>query len=672
MSGRPEAPRAADPGRALRCGAAAALLLLTLLPVAEWIGLPRRELRPPWAETAALWGFGTLIVVGVGVVVQILSRGRAADGLGRLWRAYLAVPERSLAAALGLWVLGWGLAAAHLLFSRNPILVDSVVQLFQAKIFAAGRLWAPAPAHPEFFLTQHMIVAGDKFFSQFPPGHPAVLALGLRLGLPGWWVSPLVTALGAVTAYSAIRRFAGRDVGHLCALLLALSPFLLFMAGEQMNHGTALLFLSAGFYALVRGRAAGRHLWFAAGGVALGLAFATRPLDAVAWAVPLGALLLWERRWRALAAVVAGGLPVTGLVLAYNAATTGDPLVFGYVHLWGKSHALGFHTDPWGDPYTPAAAFAFLNLDLRRLSLLTFEWPLPLALVLAAGIVLWDKSLDRAAAVLAASFFYWHHGLYLGPRMLYTGIPGIVLLTAVGLRSLDRAAGAWRSAHRAGVLAAFVLAASQTALRAEQYAHPYFTMKLHPDEQAREAGLRDAVIFVAESWASRMLSRFWAWGVPPDEVERSYRTVDSCELDEVLGEAERRAAGGADSAEVRAWLRRELAERRRRPGGVEPPKADTLPDHTLRLTPGRPLTARCRALLAQDEEGFSLFTPFLPLNNPTLDGDLVFARDQRERNRLLMERYPGRSYYRYTPLTTAPAARPRLLPLAPPGPEGRP
>jgi hypothetical protein len=206
------------------------------------------------------------------------------------------------------------------------------------------------------------------------------------------------------------------------------------------------------------------------------------------------------------------------------------------------------------------------------------------------------------------------------------------------------------------------LGAWQMSVRAREYGRGLFTMKLHPDRQAREAGIHDALIFVAESWASRLLVRLLAWGVPSGEVERAYHTIDSCELDEVLQEAERRAAA-VGRARARDWLRRELAVRRDRSGGVELPRADTLPDPTLRLAPGRPLTARCRKLLAQDYEGFSVFTPFLPLNAPTFDGDLVFARDLRERNVLLMAQHPNRSYYRYTPGTPAYRVVPRFVPI---------
>jgi hypothetical protein len=660
--------------------AALAVLALTALPVAEWVGLPRRELRPPWRATVEFWLWGTALVAGLGAVLHVLlNRTRFADGAAGLWQAVGRWPESAWRIGLVLWIAGWGVAAAHLVFSGNPGLVDSIVQLFQAKVFASGRLWAPAPAHAEFFLTQHMIVADGKFFSQFPPGHPAVVALALRMGLPVWAVSPGLAAGAAALAVAGLRRALDTRTARLVGALLALSPFLLFMAGEQMSHVTALFFLCLAFYALVRGRAPrASAAWFALCGVALGLAFATRPLDAVAWAVPFGAVLLVERRGRALAAAVAGGLPVAALVFAYNAATTGDPFLFGYVYLWGKSHALGFHTDPWGDPYGPVQALAFLNLDLRRLSLYAFEWPVPLAVPIAAALWRWPRGLDRAAlalagagaAVVVANGFYWHHGLYLGPRMLYTAIPGTLLVTALGLRALDESAGRWRGAVRWVWVGCVVTAATQTVpARAETRIEGHFSMKLHPDRQAREAGITNAVIFVPESWASGMLARLWAWGVPRDEVEQSYRRVDSCELDEVLREADRRHAAGGDSATVRGWLRAELAARRARYAGYEIPMADTLPDRTLRLDPRRPLTPRCRQLLAQDLEGFSLYTPFLPLNAPTLDGDLVFARDLRERDTLLIRRYPGRAYYLYTPGTAAPNVTPRFVPLAEARPE---
>jgi hypothetical protein len=96
------------------------------------------------------------------------------------WLLAWAVPEPALRALEGiatrfvgggtrsklllLAVLGAILVVVSTLaFEHRPQLVDSVIQLFQARIFAAGDVAAPAPSRPEFFVTQHMIVGGGRW-----------------------------------------------------------------------------------------------------------------------------------------------------------------------------------------------------------------------------------------------------------------------------------------------------------------------------------------------------------------------------------------------------------------------------------------------------------------------------------------------------------------------------
>ena len=47
--------------------------------------------------------------------------------------------------------------------------------------------------------------------------------------------------------------------------------------------------------------------------------------------------------------------------------------------------------------------------------------------------------------------------------------------------------------------------------------------------------------------------------------------------------------------------------------------------------------------------GVLAFAPFLYLNSPTLDSDIVWARDLGDHNAALFSRYPGRRFYRYAP-----------------------
>jgi hypothetical protein len=88
-------------------------------------------------------------------------------------------------------------------------------------------------------------------------------------------------------------------------------------------------------------------------------------------------------------------------------------------------------------------------------------------------------------------------------------------------------------------------------------------------------------------------------------------------------------------------------------------------DPNLRLPAGPDLAPACRAELARDSTGFLAFAPFLYLNQPFLDGDVVWARDLGPWNGPLFARYAGRAFYRYAPLE--PGGPPVFTSLEPPG-----
>ena len=78
--------------------------------------------------------------------------------------------------------------------------------------------------------------------------------------------------------------------------------------------------------------------------------------------------------------LVASGIGVAipvGLMLWFNARTTGAPLLFGYEALWGKGHELGFHAAPWGIAHTPARGIELVSLYFLRLQTYLFETPVP-------------------------------------------------------------------------------------------------------------------------------------------------------------------------------------------------------------------------------------------------------------------------------------------------------
>ena len=116
-------------------------------------------------------------------------------------------------------------------------------------------------------------------------------------------------------------------------------------------------------------------------------------------------------------------IPIAAL-LVVNAAQTGHPFEFGYIAMWGKSHALGFHEAPWGFPHTPARGLELVNLYLLRLQTYFLETPVPSllfatgALALTRRLTAFDRWALAGSGLLLLSYFaYWFDGFYLGPTL---------------------------------------------------------------------------------------------------------------------------------------------------------------------------------------------------------------------------------------------------------------
>jgi len=609
--------------------------------------------------TWRLWTWGTLITVGVTVVLEILSHGAAGRAVFAAWDRVRALPTVPFVVGLSLAFAAGALCFTLFVFAGNPRNVDGFAQLFQARIFLAGRLWMPPPPELASFGTLQMVLGPDRWFSQYPPGQPLLLAGGLALG--AWWVLlPLWSAALVALTYRLGRWVGGSTTGRLAALLVCVSPFALAVSGSEMSHlPAAVLGATAAVAAIAAG---GRRPVLAAlgAGAALGVMTAFRPLDAVAAVVPTGlALLLVARRpVRALGAAAIGGVVASLPTLAYNAATTGSWRTFGYTALWGTEHSLGFHPVPWGIALTPLRAIGLTALDLFQVNQYLLDIPLPVLAVVAAAFVVGRRQLGSRdvvplaglVALIGLLFFYWHRDTFYGPRFLFSALPWIAVLTGRGMAVLGREARA-RRALRPVPLALVVGLAIGTVLltpdRLEAYRASTPTLDLHPDRAAR--GLDQAVVLIPDGWGSRMIARMWASGIPVWRSTRLYAAIDACSLEQALDRAD-------DDPGYRARLLPALDSLagRGRPGIP----ADLTEDRALRLLPGVPVTADCSAEIAFDRRGFLAFAPFLYLNRATLDGPVVWARDLRDRNGPLRRRYPDRTFYRYAP--DEPGGAPRL------------
>src|ERR1035437_2599628 len=389
------------------------------------------------------------LVIG-GALLAVLP-GLARWQAGRVDRFWNAVSERVLRIPAPVFLGGAALFAfaasailAVICFGRQPHNVDEVAQLFHARILLSGRLSLPPHPNSEFFGMENMIDR-NRWYSQFPIGGPAFLAIGLALRA-AWLVNPVLLALTVLSVYGFARRAYGEAVARASALLFALCPFALFVGASFMNHVPVVWLTSVAMVQLAiwmdaeSSREANRAA--AIIGLALGVAFAVRPLDALVAAGVIGVMQLTRLRHssariRSIGAEIVGGLIPVAILFYVNWRTNGAPLRLGYEVLYGDAHSLGFHLDPNGTAHTPMRAIMFASKYLMQLNVLLFEWPLPAVGIIAVGLLAlrrpsrWDYLLiGLFFAQTIAYALYWHDGSFRGPRFLFNALPAIVILTA--------------------------------------------------------------------------------------------------------------------------------------------------------------------------------------------------------------------------------------------------
>src|SRR5882672_1769659 len=84
---------------------------------------------------------------------------------------------------------------AKLALDGFPYSGDEYSTYLQAELFARGMLKAAAPEHVEWLRIDHVVI--DQWVrSKYPPGGPALLALGIRQGVP--WLVGSIEGVGAL------------------------------------------------------------------------------------------------------------------------------------------------------------------------------------------------------------------------------------------------------------------------------------------------------------------------------------------------------------------------------------------------------------------------------------------------------------------------------------------
>ncbi|MBI3968643.1 MAG: glycosyltransferase family 39 protein [Chloroflexi bacterium] len=447
--------------------------------------------------------------------------GRYVLRLSALRETWLAI-GLALLAAMASVTVGW------LVFEHIPHTEDELAFYFQAKVFALGRLFVPAPAEPAAFAAPFVIAHEGRWFGKYPPGHSLALALGMLVDLP-WLVNPVAGALALFFVYRIGALLYTPAIGVAAILLAITSPYYLIQSASFLAHPTALLATVLFVYGvLLRERGAGLR-WSIVAGLALGWLFLNRPVSAVAVAVPLALYVAWstvrETGWRDLvpklvrrhwlAALVF--LPAPPLFVAYTTLLTGDPNRTPYELVWAFDRygfgpgigSLGRHDLHLGRINTMD--------NVRALARDLFGWPFASSLLLLplAPILPGRKAADWfmagwALAIVAFYAAYWSSGLMYGARYYFEALPPLLFLTIRGALALvavlfaligQPAPSSRHSARVAyGILALLVAVNVVTYLpfHLARFRGWYGITRANLDAVER-AGIANALVFVAEA-----------------------------------------------------------------------------------------------------------------------------------------------------------------------------
>jgi 4-amino-4-deoxy-L-arabinose transferase-like glycosyltransferase len=403
-----------------------------------------------------------------------------------------------------------------LVFGAIPHVQDSVAQFVHAKAFLSGAVTFESHKYPEFFeIILMMNDENGRWFSQYPPGHIALLAVGHLFGAP-WLINPLIGSATVFAAYCLAKDVYGEATAKITALLTMISPFVLFMSAEYMNHSTALLFCTLFVLFFIRAVQTGGRRNAVCAGAALGMMFITRPLSSFGIALPflvVGFFLLVKNRALLKQFILmAVAFCVFALVqLWFNYMTTGDAFVFGYSVRFGDAVQYGFGKTPWGDPHTLALGIENLSKNIYSLSDYLFSWPISSLVFALLALVFGFKNcynwlfVSVFCSLALVYVFYFFQDLCFGPRYLYEAAVLLIILTAYGMVRLYECACTLH--QKAGI--AFVALvygmcvygfAFQYPVLFEKYADKYWKVDSHflVDLDAYE--LENALVFVSSKY----------------------------------------------------------------------------------------------------------------------------------------------------------------------------
>ncbi len=207
-----------------------------------------------------------------------------------------------------------------------PVIHDEAAYLLQAQMLAHGHLAGPARPLPAFFEQFHVFVT-PVLASRYPPGFALALVPGIWLGLPGL-IPVVLSGLTAALLFALARRISSGAVALVTWAIWTVTPGNLRFRPSYLTESLSGLLWLASWWCLIEWRERGQRRWLLFMTALIGWQATTRPLTAIAFALPIGVVVLLTLRrtgrWRDLVPAAAVGLLCVAVIPYQNQITTGN------------------------------------------------------------------------------------------------------------------------------------------------------------------------------------------------------------------------------------------------------------------------------------------------------------------------------------------------------------
>lgn len=366
-----------------------------------------------------------LLLVALLLVIAWLSARCPENARG------VSVLERALA---GWWLpAAAGVAAvavtAYVWGSLRPLAVyhDEAAYLLQAEFFARFRWALPSPLVPRAF-EQAAVLVTPVLAPKMGPGHALALVPGIWLGLPAL-MPLLLTGTAAALLVLVARRVAGAPVALLALVFWLTAPGNLRWRPTFFSETSSTVAWLGAWWCLLEWRSARSTRWLLLVAALTGWGAVTRPLTFLAFAVPLGIVVVADVMrggwWRQLGAAMLLGAACLLIVPLQAWRVTGNPgttPLAVYARQYLPSDAIGFGLVRAAPERAlpPDLAMAFAEFD----SLHVAHTPASLPATFGA----------RAGAVFSDQYGGWR--AILAPLALVgmlSGIPAVAFALATAL-----------------------------------------------------------------------------------------------------------------------------------------------------------------------------------------------------------------------------------------------